>query len=57
MTHPRSSHNSMCRSLAEHFLSDEPHTDDEEAELAQEIQDAVEDWFAVRELCVEEPTS
>lgn len=35
--------------LAEHFLADEPHTEDEAMQLALAIQQAVEDWFYDRE--------
>ena len=41
------SYDSECESLARHFLSDEAelNTPVNEQELAQAIQDAVEDWF------------
>lgn len=40
---------SKCEDLAEHFLSEEPHTDRDVFDLAQAIQDAVETWFFGRE--------
>ena len=39
-----------CQSLAEDFLDDHrPFTEAEAQDLAQTIQDAIEDWFAARE--------
>jgi len=32
--------------LAEHFLQDEPHDEDDVWDLAEVIQQAVEDWFS-----------
>ncbi len=43
------SHDSKCFDLACHFLADfEDRTDDEHDELAQVIQDAIEDWLSDR---------
>ncbi len=44
------SYDRKCLDLAEHFMSDEPEMNCEEAcdELAQVIQTAVEDWIADR---------
>lgn len=35
--------------LAEHFLQDERHTEDDKWTLAEAIQQAVEGWFSTRE--------
>jgi hypothetical protein len=40
----KNSHDPKCRELAEHFLPTTT-TDRLKAELAQHIQDAVEDWL------------
>lgn len=39
------SYDTKCEELAEHFLQDEEHDQNDVAELAQVIQDAVENWF------------
>lgn len=39
------SYDPKCSELAEHFLDEMPHSDKQVAELAQEIQDAIEDWL------------
>jgi hypothetical protein len=44
------SYDTQCKVLAEHFLADEPGATPEDAhDLAQTIQDAVEDWFTLRD--------
>ena len=42
------SYDERCEDLAEHFLagSEKPATEENKKELAQAIQDAVENWFA-----------
>lgn len=45
MGKPKYSYDSKCRELAGHFLSDTVCTDADGEELAQDIQDAVENWF------------
>lgn len=40
----RPSVDEQCLRLAEHFLSAEPHTEDDVWSLADAIQKAVEDW-------------
>lgn len=50
MPKPQYSYDSRCEELAEHFEDrSTPFTGEEKRELAQTIQDAVEDWFSGRE--------
>ncbi len=51
MATPRKlSYDSECEKLARHFLTDKPDaTDADAADLAQDIQDAIEDWFFANE--------
>ena len=42
-------HDSKCFDLACHFLSDVEARPDEHDDLAQVIQDAIEDWLSYRE--------
>lgn len=46
-------YDSKCHDLAEHFAQDEHLTTDELHELACTIQEAVEDWFSMRENAAE----
>lgn len=41
--------------LAEHFLQEDPHTEDDTWSLAEAIQGEVEDWFGYRELARARP--
>jgi hypothetical protein len=43
------SYDPKCRDLAEYFLADEEHSQEEVTWLAQEIQDSIERWFEPRE--------
>jgi hypothetical protein len=45
---------SRCFDLAEHFLQDEPELREKVSELAQAIQDAVEDWIYMQKTEAEE---
>lgn len=45
MTEKKSSFDPQCLELAEYFLRDEPSLRDRADELAQQIQDAIEDWI------------
>jgi hypothetical protein len=49
-------YDSRCGDLAEVFLEDEHGTEAEVAELAQCIQDAIEDWFEARTFARAEAT-
>lgn len=55
---PRS-YDPACEELARHFLSDEEFENDHVAELAQHIQDAIEDWIEAKRIALDEavPTS
>ena len=46
---PRFSYDERCEDLAEYFLSDKQHDDEQLQKLAQTIQDAVEDWLLEKE--------
>jgi hypothetical protein len=45
----RLSFDPACRELADHFLSTSVWTEAERNDLAQDIQEAVEDWFSIHE--------
>lgn len=42
------SYDQRCFELAEFFLIDEPELRHRASELAQQIQDAIEDWFMIQ---------
>lgn len=48
MSAKTNSYDSACESLAEYFLG-QPHDPGEAKELAQHVQDAVEDWLRSKE--------
>lgn len=45
MSKPRWSYDSECERLADHFLQEVPHTEEQRNDLAQEIQETVEDFL------------
>lgn len=48
MTKPKYSYDEECEVLARHFLADQIPTDEMVRDLAQRLQEAVEEWFDLR---------